>query len=311
MSLLTDQNTPLAMLGQRHAMLAVLFADVVGSTRLYDTLGDTLAKEMVDECIAAMRAVVGQYGGSVVKTLGDEVMCVLPSADLACLAAMDMQLRITALPVMAGVQRAIRVGMHFGAVIEDKGDVFGDAVNLAARMVRLATATQIITTRSSVEQLSRALQSTTRRITRLSVKGKGDDIEICEVIWQTGDDVTISAPSIIVPKHASLRLRYANLEMVLEQAKVVLVIGRDPACQIVVTDRRASRHHARIERRRNKFFLIDQSTNGSFVTFVGEGEIALRREEVMLRGMGRIAFTNSTNALADRADDAIEFSLRD
>ncbi|MES2582846.1 MAG: adenylate/guanylate cyclase domain-containing protein, partial [Pseudomonadota bacterium] len=63
------------------AHLAVLFADVVGSTKLYDTLGDATAKQMIDECLAVLRAVVLQYGGRVIKTIGDEIMCVLPSAD--------------------------------------------------------------------------------------------------------------------------------------------------------------------------------------------------------------------------------------
>ncbi|MFZ4480412.1 MAG: adenylate/guanylate cyclase domain-containing protein [Rhodoferax sp.] len=297
---------------RRHATLAVLFADVVGSTRLYDTLGDTRAKELVDECIAVLRTVVVRHGGCVIKTLGDEVMCVFPNADRACLAAMDMQLGIDALPALAGVQRSIRIGLHLGPVIEEDGDVFGDAVNLAGRMVGLATAMQIITTRATVEQLSRVLQFTTRRIAAMAVKGKGDDVEICEIIWQTGDDLTMSTPSIIAaPRQSSLQLRYGPTALLMEQTPSSIVLGRDATCQIVVLDRRASRQHARIERRRNKFFLIDQSTNGTFVTFADKGEIVLRREELMLRGFGRIAFCS--NASVGGADDgaSIEFLLRD
>jgi class 3 adenylate cyclase len=293
----------------RQVMLAVLFADVVGSTSLYDTLGNTQAKGMVDDCIAAMRSVVGQYGGRVVKTLGDEVLCVLPSADKACLAAMDMQLRIMELPALSGVQREIRIGLHFGPVIEDEGDVFGDAVNLAARMVRLATAQQIITTRATVEQLSRALQCTTRRIATLSVKGKGEDVEVCEIVWQTGEDVTMTAPSIIVSKQTTLHLRHAGTDLTLDQPNALILVGRDAACQIVVADPRASRQHARIERRQNKFFLIDQSTNGTFVTFAGEIEITLRREELMLRGRGKITFRSGSAAAGDDAVESIEFLL--
>ena len=118
--------------------MAVLFADIAGSTRLYDTLGDIQAKFMVDECIALMRGIVAQYGGRVVKTIGDEVMCVLPDADSGCLAATDMQLKIMALPPVSNVKRAIRAGFHAGPVIEENNDVFGDTVNLAARMAGLA-----------------------------------------------------------------------------------------------------------------------------------------------------------------------------
>lgn len=306
MQLSSDPDSPLQH--PRATMLAVLFADVAGSTRMYDTLGDSQAKKLVDECIALMRAVVGQYGGRVIKTIGDEVMCVLPDADSACLAATDMQLKVLALPAVSGHKRAIRIGFSAGPVIEENSDVFGNTVNLAARMAGLAKAMQIITTGTTVECLSPLLRGSSRRIAALSVKGKGDDVEVCEIIWQPGEDLTMTTPSIIVPpRQVRLHLRYGNTELVLEQANASVVLGRDAECQIAVASRMASRQHARIERRQDKFFLVDQSTNGTFVVFADETGITLRREEVMLRGHGRIAFGANVSACGT---DAVEFSLR-
>ena len=287
--------------------MAVLFADIAGSTKLYDTLGDAQAKLMIDECLGLMRSVIGRYAGRVIKTIGDEVMCVLPDADSGHLAATDMQVKVAALPAVSNVKRAIRVGFHVGPVIEDSSDVFGDTVNMAARMAGLARGMQIMTTLATVERLSPMLRGSTRRIAALSVKGKGDDIEVCEVIWQDSEELTMATPSIMAPKaRAELRLIHGNKEVVLEQANSSVALGRDAGCQIVVADRMASRVHARIEHRRDKFFLVDQSTNGTFVTFAGEPEIALRREEVMLRGRGRIAFGHSIN---DSSDETVEFSV--
>lgn len=289
--------------------LTVLFADVAGSTKLYDTLGDKQAKHMVDECMDQMRAVVAQYQGRVIKTIGDEVMCVLPNADAGCLAAMDMQLRIMALPVVAGIQRAIRVGWQFGPVIEENGDVFGDTVNLAARMASLAKAMQIITTRSSVEQLPALLRASSRKIAALSVKGKGDEVDVCEIIWQSSDELTMTTPSITArPKDSKLALRCAGVSLELDQPGASILLGRDASCQMVVPDRTASRQHARIEKRQGKFVLADQSTNGTFVAFANEPEITLRREEVMLRGSGRIAFGRSTH---ESEQDTVEFTVLD
>jgi adenylate cyclase len=287
--------------------MAVLFADISGSTRLYDTLGDTQAKTLIDECLGIMRDIVARYGGRVVKTIGDELMCVLPDADSGHLAATDMQLKVAALAAVGSVRRAIRVGFHFGPVIEESGDVFGDTVNLAARMAGLAKAMQIITTLATVERFSAPLRESTRRIAALSVKGKGDDVEVCEVIWQAGDDLTMATASMAsAAAQAKLRLRHGSGELTLEQANSGIVLGRDAGCQIVLTDRMASRMHARIERRRDKFFLVDQSTNGTFVTFAGETEIVLRREEVMLRGEGRIAFGHGTG---ESGAEVVEFSV--
>ncbi|HZM46233.1 MAG TPA: adenylate/guanylate cyclase domain-containing protein [Burkholderiales bacterium] len=288
--------------------LAVLFADISGSTKLYDTLGDTRAKHLIDECIGMMRDVVTHYAGRVIKTIGDEVMCVLPSADSGFLAASDMQVKVAALPAVADVKRAIRVGFHFGSVIEDASDVFGDTVNLAARMAGLAKGMQIITTRATVEKLSPALRESTRGIAALSVKGKLDDIEVCEVLWQHGEDLTMATQSTVtVAKKIELHLAHGPRKLVLEQANGTISLGRDAGCEFVLADRKASRVHARIERRRDKFFLVDQSTNGTFVTFTGEAEIALRREEVMLRNQGRITFGHS---MAESSDETVDFTLR-
>ena len=291
-----------------HSTMAVLFADIAGSTKLYDTLGDAQAKRMVDECIRLMRAIVAQYGGRVIKTIGDEVMCALPNADSGCLAATDMQLKIMELPTVLNVKRAIRAGFHAGPVIEDGNDVFGDTVNLAARMAGLAKSMQIITTQATVAQLSPLLQKSTRRIASLSVKGKGDDVDVCEVIWQAGEDLTMAATSTFAPsKTNTLHLQCGTKELVLEQSNAGIVLGRDASCEIAIADRMASRHHARIERRRDKFFVIDQSTNGTFVAFIGEAEITLRREEVMLRGTGRIAFGRS---VSESMEDTVAFTVR-
>lgn len=274
--------------------VAVLFADVVGSTRLYETFGDDQAKQMIDECLHALRSIVQQYGGRVIKTIGDEIMCVLPSADNGCLAATDMQHKIMALPPVSSVKRSVRIGFHFGPVIEENSDVFGDTVNLAARMTGLAKGMQIITTGATVTCLSPMLKQSTRNIAVLPVKGKGDDVEVSEVIWQGDDELTMSTASIAVTaKIVTLSLQHAGQVLELDYDNIVL--GRDAQCNVVISDRNASRQHARIERRRDKFFLVDQSTNGTFVVSQNEPEVVLRREELMLRGNGLIGFGHSVN----------------
>lgn len=292
---------------QPSSTFSVLFADISGSTKLYDTLGDVSAKRLVDECISIMRAVVAQFGGRVIKTIGDEVMCVLPGADAGFLAATDMQLRVSSLPEVAGVKRAIRVGFHFGAVIEENNDVFGDTVNLAARMAGLAKGNQIITTLATVEKLAPPLRASSRRIAALSVKGKGDDVEVYEVIWQAGEDLTMTTPSIFPKsKECRLQLVHGGQTSTVEHSNSGITMGRDPTCEIVIADPMASRQHARVERRRENFYLIDQSTNGTFVAIVGQADISLRRDELMLRGKGRITFGHSAES---PAEDFVDFAV--
>jgi adenylate cyclase len=287
--------------------LAVLFADVSGSTKLYEALGDTQAKVLIDEALSGMKGVTERHRGRVIKTIGDELMCVFPDAERGFLAATDMQTLVNALAVMKGVKRMIRVGFHAGPVIEEKGDVFGDTVNVAARMAGIAKGMQIMTTRTTVDALPAALRASTRPIFALAVKGKADDLAVCEVLWQEGDDLTMAAVSTAAEIRFELELRHGAKEIVLGSEIKAAAIGRDAACDIVIADPKASRTHARIERRRDKFFLTDQSTNGTYVTFSGEPEIVLRREEVMLRRSGRITFGHSG---ADGTGDSVEFSVK-
>jgi class 3 adenylate cyclase len=286
---------------------AVLFADISGSTSIYETLGDAAAKALIDECLQVMRAATARHGGRVVKTIGDELMCIFPDADRGSMAASEMQQSVAALPKLSNVPRSIRVGFHVGPVIEADGDVFGDTVNTAARMAGLAKGDQIITTIAAVERMNPVMRGTTRHIAALSVKGKGDDVEVYEVLWSEADDLTMATASITKPTApGGLQLRHGAQQHVLEGSGARVVIGRDASCQIVLADKKASRVHARIERRRDKYFLVDQSTNGTYVTFSGETEIGLRREEVMLRGQGRIVFGHT---LAESAEEVVDFCL--
>ena len=288
--------------------LAVLFADVSGSTKLYEALGDAEAKVLIDEALIGMKVITQRHRGRVVKTIGDELMCVFPNAERGFMAATEMQTLVNALVVTKGVKRMIRVGFHVGPVIEEKGDVFGDTVNVAARMAGLAKGMQIMTTRTTVDALPAALRASTRPIAALAVKGKAEDLAVCEVLWQEGDDLTMAAgASAAAEIKFELVLRHGAKEIVLGDEMKAAMMGRDASCDLVIADPKASRQHARIERRRDKFFVTDQSTNGTYVTFAGEPELVLRREEVMLRRSGKIAFGHSG---AEAGGDSVEFSIK-
>ena len=286
--------------------LCVLFADVSGSTRLYEKLGDKEALHAVERCLNRMTRATEQFKGRVVKTIGDEVMAVFDSAEAGMDAACSMQQRVDDLPPVSGIKLAIRIGFHFGPAIEDAKDVFGDTVNTAAPMARLAKAGHIITTAETVGALPTLLQQSTREIDALSVKGKAEDVRVCEVLWQESDDLTMKSGSVApAPVSARLTVRHGENVQVLDPGHGAFSLGRDAGCDIIINDRRASRTHARIERRRDKFVLIDQSTNGTYVTFVGEAEFALKREEVILRSKGRISFGHAF----DEGGEIVEFQV--
>jgi class 3 adenylate cyclase len=282
--------------------LCVLFADVAGSTRLYERLGDAQALRAVEMCLTCMREATQALRGRIVKSIGDGVMAAFDTATAAMHAACAMHLKVGDLPLVAGVKLGIRVGFHHGPVLEEGSDYFGDTVNTAAGVTALAKPEQIFTTAETVAALPPALRKASRALDSLTLKGKTEEIHLFEIIWQEQADVTVIAEDLPRPAGFSTRLmlQYRGAQIILDANRAGVAIGRDDVCEVVVSGRRTSRRHARIEWRRDKFVLLDQSTNGTFVLFDGEPEIVLKREEVLLRGRGWICFGDSvTQAKAD------------
>jgi adenylate cyclase len=272
--------------------LAILFADIAKSTHLYETLGNKTAQLLIGTCLSLLSKVTVQYKGTVIKTIGDEIMCTFPSADDAVEAAVCMnreleQLVISELPSVTPPN--IYVGIQFGPVIKEDNDVFGDAVNVAARMVAMAKQRQIVTTDDTVEALSPAHKSEARVIDKTTVKGKSGEINIYEVIWEQQDATVMVDDSLDARKiESQMELKFQDINIQVDQNRPSATLGRQSHNDIVVNDGRVSRTHARIEYRRGKFVLIDQSTNGTFALIQGKKSITLKRDEAVLLGKGII-----------------------
>jgi adenylate cyclase len=274
--------------------LTTLFVDVSDSTRLYESLGDAAAFREVRDCLAIFEHVAASFKGRVVKTIGDGSMCVFPDADSAMLAACEMQTQIHQRQVQDDRKIAIRVGLHHGPVLVDGQDVYGDSVNTASRMAQFAASGQIITTGDTVALLSSLHRNSTRRLDALPVKGKQEEVAVHEVMWHSSSDHTQMPGRIETLMQeagiATLRLMHGTREIMVTTS---IKIGRDEGSGIVLKDLMASRNHAYIERRKDKFVLIDQSSNGTFVSMKSGEEYKLRREEMFLHSSGAIAFGHS------------------
>ena len=274
--------------------VAILFADVVGSTQLYEQLGDAKAREMVGRCLDIMREATEANKGTVIKTMGDEVMSTFPTPDDAMNAAKRMQERISTDSELAhdNGHVAIRIGCHFGPVVQEQRDIFGSAVHTANRMTSQAKAKQIITTLATVERLSPEWQSTARQIDIATVRGKADEVVLFEVLWQP-EEATSMLPAVGLGRSKSARpkrlsLRYQGREVTVGEGRKSATLGRAEDNDVVVKGNLISRLHARVEASRDKFTLVDESTNGTFVqTNTGE-EIFVRRDSTQLTGEGVI-----------------------
>jgi adenylate cyclase len=275
--------------------LAILFADVVGSTKLYEQLGDQRARDMVGVCIDVMRTATDQNHGTVIKTMGDEVMSTFPTADDALNAAAQMQKQISTHPLLKIDDHtvAIRIGCNFGPVVVENRDIFGSAVHTANRMTSQAKAGQIMTTAALVERLTDDWRTSVRQIDIATLRGRSSEQALFEVLWQP-DDATSMVPAIAIvsrdrrAKLQRLRLRYQGQEVLVDDGRANVTIGRAEENDLVVKGNLISRLHARVEISRDKFMLIDQSTNGTFVLGKDGEEAFVRRDSMQIRGEGLI-----------------------
>jgi cell division septum initiation protein DivIVA len=248
---------------------------------------------MVGICIEVMRAATDQNRGSVIKTMGDEVMSTFPTADDALNAASQMQKEISAHPGLKIEDHAvaIRIGCNYGPVVLENRDIFGSAVHTANRMTSQAKAGQIMTTANMVDQLSTDWRASVRQIDIATLKGRSSEVALFEVLWQP-EETTSMVPAIAarerVSKQQRMRLRYQGQEVYVDEAHANVNIGRAEENDLVVKGNLISRLHARVEISRNKFMLIDQSTNGTFVLGKDGEEAFVRRDSMQIRGEGLI-----------------------
>ena len=271
------------------SMYTIAFVDIAGSTRLYETVGDDLAKQLVTAVEAEIARVVLEHGGEVVEVIGDEVMCRFDDCNTAVLCACSIQEQIERWSSTQRTPMSVRIGMHCGPAIIEGGRMFGDTVNVAARMAGIAMGRQIVTSEQVVSHLSEALQSLARRFDEVRVKGKQEALVIYDLLWRQDTVTSMHTGGYVGPEVASqLSLRYADQHFLITATHANFSIGRSPGNSLVVVATPVSRNHATIEFSRGKFVLVDTSTNGTYVLTQDQQALYLRREALPLWGQGLI-----------------------
>jgi adenylate cyclase len=203
----------------------------------------------------------------------------------------------------------IRIGFHYGEVLCEDNDIFGDAVNVAARVAAITRANQIMTTTAVVEALPLSMHDKVRKILRADFKGKQEQLDIHQVMWEQEDmsstRIGMSAfrkPSV---EDSELTLNYQSQSYTINEDNIKLLLGREDSCEIVVRNDFVSRQHANVEFRFGKFILSDHSSNGTYIRN-GESILRLNRDDAILHGHGSISLGQP---YSDNPADLIEFVI--
>jgi adenylate cyclase len=278
---------------------AVLFVDVTDSTKLYNGVFERLAK------------IVAKYAGIVVKSLGDGIICVFEDPDNAFRAAVEIQTSVRSAAQETANRLQFKIGFTWGPVILSKGDVYGDTMNVCARLVTLANPEQVLTSAPTVEALSPGLRTRCRALFPTRIKGKADEVAVSEVLWRY--DPAITEANLVRADFAravqtSLKLIYRGNIFIVNRSRPTLQMGRDQSNEIVIVSLFASRVHARVHTRDGHFVLTDLSSNGTFLMIdEHSNEVHLRREEAVLSGRGWIGLGKNAST---HGDHSVRFSLQ-
>jgi len=281
-------------LSREEQTVAVLIADVCGSTPLYETSGNIKALELIADCLDSITEVVDAQGGTVLRSKGDDVLCTFPDADSAVCAASQMVDR------QAGSPLEIHVGINYGTVVYDRGGIFGDVVNIAARMQSVAKPGEIITTESVYKNLSDDLRRQIRLLDAQTVKGKSEPMNIyavfkqdTQVTYYVGEDGkhTVHPKNVYKAKgpKVTITLEFGDRTIVRLDSGPGCHIGRADSCDLVIDEPCVSRDHALLTVRRGKVLLTDMSSTGTWIVQDGGEPILLRRDVMQLASDGIIS----------------------
>jgi class 3 adenylate cyclase len=283
------------------AEVTVVFADLTGSTGVFEALGNAKATQAITRLTDWMGKVCVSRAGHVVKNLGDGVLMVFAKNANAVEAVTEMQRahteRIRTWPDK--LKMHLQIGMARGDVTEQAGDYFGDAVNVASRLSDLSGPDQILGTDTVIDALPEDTLVRFRSLGAMEIRGRNESCLVYRVEWQNevmSDLFTVPAGlapiafNKTVPQIGTIVLSWLDVSATFASTQLPMHIGRVDETQFVVNDPRVSRLHAKILWRAGKFYLGDVSSYGTWVRFAGgEAVVALRRQECVLLADGEIA----------------------
>lgn len=273
----------------------VVFADLSGSTALYETWGNVRATAEVTRLTQWICEVVQAHGGRVVKKLGDGVLGVFSQAAQAVAGAAQLQ---RSLPHAGSNGMQMRVGVASGEVLEVDGDTYGDAVNVASRLCERAGVREIWTTDVTAVDAGAVPRIQFRKLGVFEMRGKAEPLVVYLADWhedEPSDSLTVQAAltTAIAPLDSglgSLKLSWFGEVRQFSSTETPLHVGRSQDAQLCINDPRVSRLHIRIDWRSSGFMLTDLSSFGTWVRFDGSNtEVPLRRDACLLHGAGQIA----------------------
>ncbi|NMF89973.1 FHA domain-containing protein [Aromatoleum petrolei] len=264
--------------------VCVLVAEIPGADRIAEALEPAEARRALERCMHRIDLAIEAHGGTVERRADARACASFRRGDAAVLAICEMFDRVQSLPPLRGLRMTICVGLHCGTGADD-------AELGATRLAEVAKPGHALASEAVVTQLS----ATGRQFVAASASRNPALAGLGWTAFAVARQPAAASTPADKPVEPRVRVRHGQDTLFVDHARPVVLLGRELGNDIVISDPRASRQHARIERRRDGFVLIDQSTNGTFLADDSGKESCIKGAELVLAGSGRIGCGFSAN----------------
>jgi class 3 adenylate cyclase len=175
----TDKTAKSA--GTSRATVAIVFMDIVGSMRLIAEIGDLDFAKLFQKYYERIGHAAQKHNGIIIKSIGDAVLLTFSNVVDAIPFVSELSNSLARDPVDNIKNLQLRISLHIGAVLMEPrsygGEIFGSAVNIAARLSTLAHPNQLVVSRSSVNYLPSDQRSLVRQTENIDLKGLDEKVE--------------------------------------------------------------------------------------------------------------------------------------
>ncbi len=273
---------------------AILMADVSGSTPLYERHGDQIASKLVFECVEGMQHIANKRGGEFVRSKGDDVLCLFQNPDQALVAAKEILDHGQAGSV------SVHGGLHWGSVVWRGTELFGGAVNVAARLSSQAKDNEVLMSGTFTDRISPDKTHDLRPMGEITLRGTAVPTEIFALLATDESGATrLIAQTQMFDLHRQvaesgnyIRLNCGAWSRDVKEGEEI-TIGRSSDCDLVLALPWVSRVHAAIQVRAGLVEISDRSVAGCTLNVGDATGYFIRRQTVSLTGNGTIEIGSS------------------
>lgn len=272
---------------------SILFADIVGSTALYDSLGDAEARRITGTILARMTEIIVAKNGRVTAELGDELMCIFVQPADAAAAACEIHSRIGEefTHPSTGNRMRLRIGIHYGSVLGHKDDLMGETAKIAHWAASNAKGDQTLATLSVIDALPRIFRAVSRYVDDETWNFVSfDHVALYEIIWDV-ESITAAAAEQAGPsprRYSRVTFTLGGDSISINAERPVVSVGRGTQNDLTVKHDLVSRQHFTAQFSRGRCTVTDKSTNGTVVIPDTGPRQTVRRDTVPIAGSGLI-----------------------